>query len=227
MMAVMLPGPAGAAEVLPGGYPDLTITGFARFEAFGGEQDDRAGRDPLAQPRLPQRHRGPRPRPRQERGDGHGVRRDDRVRGRHQPDRQHRRDLGVPLAAAGARCGSATRTASPTTARSARRRSRPAPAASTARRGRSRAPVVFLTNTNDATKIRYYTPSFGGFSVGVSYTPTQTGRSTAAPTTAVLRPPRTATDAMEGQNIVEGGLVYDGEFGGTACWPRWWACAAS
>ena len=37
----------------------------------------------------------------------------------------------------------------------------------------SAAPVVFLTNTDDATKIRYYTPSFGGFSVGVSYTPTQ------------------------------------------------------
>ena len=31
----------------------------------------------------------------------------------------------------------------------------------------SAAPVVFLTNSNDATKIRYYTPSFGGFSVGV------------------------------------------------------------
>ena len=30
------------------------------------------------------------------------------------------------------------------------------------------APVVFLTNSNDATKIRYYTPSFGGFSLGVS-----------------------------------------------------------
>ena len=35
------------------------------------------------------------------------------------------------------------------------------------------APVVFLANTNDATKVRYYTPSFGGFSFGVSYTPTQ------------------------------------------------------
>ena len=34
-------------------------------------------------------------------------------------------------------------------------------------------PVVFTTNSNDATKIRYYTPSFGGFQVGVSYTPQQ------------------------------------------------------
>ena len=35
-----LPGAAGAAEVKAGGYPDITITGFLRAEAFGGEQDD-------------------------------------------------------------------------------------------------------------------------------------------------------------------------------------------
>ena len=35
------------------------------------------------------------------------------------------------------------------------------------------APLVFLSNSNDATKVRYYTPSFGGLSFGVSYTPTQ------------------------------------------------------
>ena len=32
--------PASAAEVLPGGALDITISGFAQFEAFGGEQDD-------------------------------------------------------------------------------------------------------------------------------------------------------------------------------------------
>ena len=31
---------------------------------------------------------------------------------------------------------------------------------------------VFPTETDDSTKIRYYTPSFGGFSLGVSFTPT-------------------------------------------------------
>ena len=31
---------------------------------------------------------------------------------------------------------------------------------------------VFPTETDDSTKIRYYTPSFGGFSLGISFTPT-------------------------------------------------------
>ena len=39
---VALPDGACAAEVNPGGALDLTITGFARFETFGGEQDDLA-----------------------------------------------------------------------------------------------------------------------------------------------------------------------------------------
>ena len=34
------PSIAGAAEVRAGGYPDLTITGFARFRAHGGQIDD-------------------------------------------------------------------------------------------------------------------------------------------------------------------------------------------
>ena len=37
-------GHGQAAEVKAGGYPDLTITGFLRAEAFGGEQDDREAR---------------------------------------------------------------------------------------------------------------------------------------------------------------------------------------
>ena len=32
---------------------------------------------------------------------------------------------------------------------------------------------MFLTHTDTATKVRYYTPSFGGLSFGVDYTPTQ------------------------------------------------------
>ena len=31
---------------------------------------------------------------------------------------------------------------------------------------------VFPTETDDSTKIRYYTPSLGGFSLGISFTPT-------------------------------------------------------
>ena len=45
--------PAIAAEVLPGGVLDLTITGFARFLAHGGQLDDaRQDNELLAQPRL-------------------------------------------------------------------------------------------------------------------------------------------------------------------------------
>ena len=61
------------------------------------------------------------------------------------------------------------------------------------------APLVFLANSNDATKIRYYTPSFGGFSLGVSLHADPAGRSTAARTTARTSPARTASDAMEAQ----------------------------
>ena len=41
-VAMLISSPLSAAEVAPGGALDLEITGFARFEAFGGEQDDRA-----------------------------------------------------------------------------------------------------------------------------------------------------------------------------------------
>ncbi|MGE3295641.1 MAG: hypothetical protein AB7O95_30160, partial [Geminicoccaceae bacterium] len=42
MLGAVSTVPARAAEVTPGGALNLEITGFARFEAFGGEQDDRA-----------------------------------------------------------------------------------------------------------------------------------------------------------------------------------------
>jgi predicted porin len=47
--------------------------------------------------------------------------------------------------------------------------------------------VVFPTNSNDATKIRYYTPSFGGFQVGVSYTPNQLNVDSGAATATCWR----------------------------------------
>jgi predicted porin len=75
------------------------------------------------------------------------------------------------------------------------------------------APVVFLFNTNDATKIRYYTPSFGGFSAGVSYTPTQESIDSGA-NNGNFFARKDGAAAMEGQNVVEGGLIYEGEFGG-------------
>ena len=77
----------------------------------------------------------------------------------------------------------------------------------------SAAPVVFLTNTNDATKVRYYTPDFGGFSAGVCYTPTQQEINSGAENGQFFGR-KDGADAMEGENVVEGALVYDGEFGG-------------
>jgi outer membrane protein OmpU len=72
---------------------------------------------------------------------------------------------------------------------------------------------VFITNTSDATKVRYYTPSFGGFSAGVSFTPTQNRIGSGSNNGQNIARKNGAT-AMQGQNVVEGGLVYDGEFGG-------------
>jgi outer membrane protein OmpU len=70
-----------------------------------------------------------------------------------------------------------------------------------------------LANSNDATKIRYYTPSFGGFSLGVSYTPTQEDFNSGG-NNGQFFANKDGVLAMDGQNIVEGAAVYDGEFGG-------------
>ena len=73
-------------------------------------------------------------------------------------------------------------------------------------------PVVFITNTDTATKIRYYTPSFDGLSFGVSYTPTQEVVDDGELNGQFIA--RKGGDfAMEAQNVVEGGLVWDGEVG--------------
>jgi outer membrane protein OmpU len=63
--------------------------------------------------------------------------------------------------------------------------------------------AVLPTNSDDATKIRYYTPSFGGFQFGLSYTPNaDDGGATLA-----------ATDA-EFQGWVEAAAVHEGEVAG-------------
>src|SRR5829696_4682533 len=72
---------------------------------------------------------------------------------------------------------------------------------------------VFPTETDDSTKIRYYTPSFGGFSLGVSYTPTVEDVGSGANNGQFIAR-KSGALAMEAQNVVEGALVYDGDFGG-------------
>jgi len=63
--------------------------------------------------------------------------------------------------------------------------------------------VVKPFNSDDSTKVRYYTPTFGGFQAGVSYTP-NVGSNGA----------NIANADVEVQKMVEGALVYTGSFGG-------------
>jgi predicted porin len=62
--------------------------------------------------------------------------------------------------------------------------------------------VVGPNNSGDNTKIRYYTPSFGGFELGVSYTPNPEGGS------------NVASKNQNPQDFVEGALTWGGSFGG-------------
>ena len=72
---------------------------------------------------------------------------------------------------------------------------------------------VFPTETSDQTKIRYYTPSFGGFSVGVSYTPTSEIVDSGALNGDFIAN-KGGANAMQAQDTFEGALVYDGDLGG-------------
>ena len=205
---------ASAAEVKAGGYPDITITGFLRAEAGGGEQDDFNG-DPDKARGLDFRndtevHVLARAKSEQtgleygatvefEADTNQTFNTDETwmfLRGGWGELRMGDEDgvadnssLGAQTIAAGTGgIDGSSFVAGPE-------------------------PYVFITNTNDATKIRYYTPTFAGFSAGVSYTPTQNvvGSGVANGDNIANKG---GVAAMQGENIVEGGLVYDGEFGG-------------
>ena len=231
MVALALPGSAGAAEVKAGGYPDITITGFLRTEAFGGQQDDlhldssqsrsldfRNDTEVHVIARAKSEETG------LEYGatiefeaDTNSTLNTDEtwifLRGGWGELRFGDEDgvvdnsvIGGQTIAAGT--GGIDGSDAVITA----------------------APVVFLSNSNDATKIRYYTPSFGGFSLGVSYTPTQqdfnSGSNNGRRSPPRRRPGR-AGGGMDAKNIVEGAAVYDGDLGGVGLPPRWSASMAS
>ena len=172
LLQIGLPGTAGAAEVLPGGALDVTISGFARFLATGGDLDAQRNNDTTTT--------------------GLDFRNDTEVhvilRGKHDAtgmeyggtvefeadtNRTDNTDEtwlfirgGFGEARFGDEDGAVDNSAigAYTIA--------PRPAASTARWSMSwRSARSGPTNSDDATKIRYYTPSFGGFQLGVSYTP--------------------------------------------------------
>jgi outer membrane protein OmpU len=206
--------PATAAEVLPGGALDLTITGFARFEAFGGELDDSELDDTLSR--------------------GLDFRNDTEV---HVVARAKSEETGLEYGGTIEFEADTNNTANTDETWVFLRGGwgevrlgdedgvvdNSVVGGQTLAAGTggidgsdaviSAAPVVFLTNTNDSTKVRYYTPSFGGFSAGVSYTPTQQEINSGAENGQFFAR-KGGADAMEGQNVVEGALVYDGEFGG-------------
>jgi hypothetical protein len=68
-------------------------------------------------------------------------------------------------------------------------------------------------DSGDATKIRYYTPTFAGFSVGVSYTPDLDSVGQDLAKKAVLEPDGTLGPTGSVQDMVEGGLIYEGGIG--------------
>ena len=213
-LAVSGTGSAAAAEVKPGGAFDLTLTGFLRFEAFGGEQDDLALDPDLAR--------------------GLDFRNDTEV---HVLARATDEQTGLEYGATiefeadtdntlntdetwiflrggwgEVRMGDVDGIADNSTI-----------GAQTIAAGTggidgsdaviAAAPVVYIATTSDATKIRYYTPSFGGFSVGVSYTPTQEVIDSDE-NNGQFFARKDGDFAMEAENVVEGGLISDGEVAG-------------
>jgi outer membrane protein OmpU len=73
-------------------------------------------------------------------------------------------------------------------------------------------PVVQLTDTGTATKLRYYTPSLGGFSLGLSYTPTLQ-EIDGGDLNGQFIARKGGDMPMQAEHVVEGGLVWEGELG--------------
>lgn len=72
-------------------------------------------------------------------------------------------------------------------------------------------------DSDDSTKITYYTPKFSGFQAGVSYAPEYQGFNIAGFTGVAGSPGETVTladDTTVASDIFEVGLAYDGEFNG-------------
>ena len=163
---------ATAAEVLPGGYPDITITGFARFKAHGGDINEaRLGDDPNFSNELDfsndtEVHVLARAKSEQT-----GLEYGGTVEFEADTNRNDNTDETWVFMRGGwgeVRFGDEDGVADNSSV-----------GAQTIAAGTGGidgsivdtigTPMVFLTNSNDATKVRYYTPSFGGLSLGVSY----------------------------------------------------------
>ena len=216
LMVAVVPTTAGAAEVKAGGYPDVTITGFLRAEAGGGEQDS-ISRDPDKARGLDFRNdtevhvlaRGKSEQTGLEYGatvefeadTNHDLNTDETwmfMRGGWGELRMGDEDGAVDNSIIGGQTIAAGTGGID---------------GSTFVVAGIRGEGVFPTETSDQTKIRYYTPSFGGFSLGVSYTPTSNVIDSGDPNGDNIAD-KGGDDAMQGQDTFEGALVYDGDLGG-------------
>ena len=208
--------PAAAAEVKPGGALDVTITGFLRAEAGGGEQDS-ISRDPDKARGLDFRNdtevhvlaRGKSEQTGLEYGatvefeaDTNQTFNTDEtwmfLRGGWGELRMGDEDGAVDNSIIGGQTIAAGTGGID---------------GSTFVVAGIRGEGVFPTETSDQTKIRYYTPSFGGFSLGVSYTPTSNVIDSGTNNGDNIAN-KDGAAAMQAQDTFEGALVYDGDFGG-------------
>ena len=89
------------------------------------------------------------------------------------------------------------------------------------------APLVFLANSNDATKVRYYTPSFGGLSLGVQLHADPGGLQQRRQQRPVLRQQgrRPGHGRPEHRRGCRSSMTATSA--GSACSPRWSASMAS
>jgi outer membrane protein OmpU len=215
VLGVATPDVARAAEVLPGGALDVTISGFARFLATGGDLDNQRN-NPNVTTGLDFRNdtevhvilRGKHDATGMEYGgtvefeaDTNRTDNTDEtwlfIRGGFGEVRFGDEDGAVDNSAIGAYTI----------------------AAATGGIDGTVVDVLAIspvrpTNSDDATKIRYYTPSFGGFSVGVSYTPNADIGVDPTNSFAQVSGDSLAPKDVELGDWFEGALVYEGDFGG-------------
>lgn len=204
-----LPGVAGAAEVMPGGALDVTLSGFARFRAHGGQLDNQSNTAKLSKfdfSNDTEVHvilRGKHDATGIEYGgtvefeaDTNRLDNSDEtwlfVRGGFGEFRFGDEDGAVDNSSIGAYTIAANTGGIDGDVISSVAISSVRP-----------------SNTDDATKIRYYTPSFGGFQFGVSYTP-----NVAVVNSGAGNGDSIATRDVEATDVVEGALTYKGDFAG-------------